>query len=252
MFSRLHNRLGTAGLVIAVIALVAALAGTAFAAAGLNSKQKKEVKKIAKQFAGKQGPAGPTGAAGAAGAPGAGGSAGPTGAAGKDGATGATGNNGSTGATGVKGPTGATGVVGVTGVTGVTGATGFSGFTATLPSGETETGAWALRYSGENQTSVSFNIPLAADITNGFTVYPGDTVPAGCDDGTAPAPSVDNPEADPGNICLFVSLFESGEGEVQALNPETFAGGTGKTGAILSFVSPAADFGAGTFAVTAP
>ena len=44
MFSKLHERLGTAGFVVAIVALVAALAGTAFAAAGLNGKQKKEVK----------------------------------------------------------------------------------------------------------------------------------------------------------------------------------------------------------------
>ena len=243
MFSRLHNRLGTAGLVIAVIALVAALAGTAFAAAGLNSKQKKEVKKIAKQFAGKQGPAGPTGAVGAAGANGAGGPAGATGP------TGAAGTNGATGPTGAKG---AVGAAGADGATGATGATGVSGFTATLPSGETETGAWALRYSGEGASAISFNIPLAADISSGSIVYPGDTAPANCDDGTAPLPSVDNPEADPGNICLFVALFESGVGDVQPVKPETFTGGAGKTGAILIFVSPGADMGLGTFAVTAP
>lgn len=69
MFSRLHNRLGTAGFVIAVVALVAAVAGTAFAATGLNSKQKKEVKKIARSVA-NPGPAGAAGAAGANGAAG--------------------------------------------------------------------------------------------------------------------------------------------------------------------------------------
>jgi hypothetical protein len=56
MISRIHSKLGTAGLVVALVALVVALTGVAFAASGLNSKQKKEVKKIAKQFAGKQGP----------------------------------------------------------------------------------------------------------------------------------------------------------------------------------------------------
>jgi hypothetical protein len=69
MFSRLHNRLGTAGFVLAIVALVAAVAGTAFAAQGLNSKQKKEVKKIARSVA-NPGPAGAAGAAGANGAAG--------------------------------------------------------------------------------------------------------------------------------------------------------------------------------------
>ena len=43
MFAKLHNRFGTAGLVVAVVALIAALAGTAIAAGGLNAKQKKEL-----------------------------------------------------------------------------------------------------------------------------------------------------------------------------------------------------------------
>lgn len=76
MYSRLHNRLGTAGFVLAIVALVAAVAGTAFAATGLNSKQKKEVKKIAKSVAGSPGA---PGAAGANGLNGAAGAAGPQG-----------------------------------------------------------------------------------------------------------------------------------------------------------------------------
>jgi len=88
MFSRIHNRLGTAGLIVAVIALVAALAGTAFAAAKLNPTQKKEVKKIAKQYAGKNG------------APGAPGPAGPKGDKGDKGDAGAKGDAGSPGANG--------------------------------------------------------------------------------------------------------------------------------------------------------
>ena len=49
MISKLHNRLGTAGFVVAIIALVAALSGGAYAAqqANLSKQQKKEVKKIA-------------------------------------------------------------------------------------------------------------------------------------------------------------------------------------------------------------
>jgi Collagen triple helix repeat (20 copies) len=94
MFSKLHERLGTAGLVIAVVALVAALAGTAFAAVGLSGQQKKEVKKIAKQFAGKPGATGPQGPVG---------TVGPQGATGKDGANGKDGQNGAPGAPGAPG-----------------------------------------------------------------------------------------------------------------------------------------------------
>lgn len=85
MFSKLQQRLGPAGLVVAVVALVAALAGTAFAAAGLNGTQKKEVKKIAKKYAGKPGATGSQGVAGSQGSPG---SAGKDGANGKDGSAG--------------------------------------------------------------------------------------------------------------------------------------------------------------------
>jgi len=87
-FSKVHNKLGTAGLVVAIVALVAALTGVAFAAAGLNSKQKKEVKNIAKQFAGKNGAPGGTGPAGPKGDQGAKGDTGEKGAKGDTGATG--------------------------------------------------------------------------------------------------------------------------------------------------------------------
>ena len=59
MIERIHQKLGTAGFVIAIVALIAALGGTALAAAKLNGTQKKEVEKIAKKYAGKPGAAGP-------------------------------------------------------------------------------------------------------------------------------------------------------------------------------------------------
>jgi hypothetical protein len=50
MLSRLHNKVGTAGLVVAIVALVAALAGSAYAAKDVLTKQeKKQVEKIAKK-----------------------------------------------------------------------------------------------------------------------------------------------------------------------------------------------------------
>ncbi len=110
MLRRLHDRLGTAGLVIAVIALVATLGGTALAAKNaLSPQQKKEVKKIAKQFAGVDGAQGPVGQTGSQGPKGDTGAKGDAGAAGADGATGAA------GAAGVAGPTGATGATGAGG-----------------------------------------------------------------------------------------------------------------------------------------
>jgi hypothetical protein len=155
MFSKLHERLGTAGLVIAVVALIAALAGTAFAASGLTGKQKKEVKKIAKKYAGKNG------------APGATGPAGPQGPAGANGNAGAKGDNGAPGQAGAAGATGATGATGkgVTGATGATGVTGENGspWTAggTLPVEATETGAWSGVAPKEEAELIAISFPIA-------------------------------------------------------------------------------------------
>lgn len=98
MISRIHSKLGTAGLVVAIVALVAALGGGAYAAQqGLNGKQKKEVKKIAKKFAGAPGATGPQGQKGDTGA---------TGPAGKDGTNGTNGTNGTDGEPGADGEPG--------------------------------------------------------------------------------------------------------------------------------------------------
>ena len=83
MLKRIHDRLGTAGLIVSVIALVLALAGGAYAAkSGLTAKQKKEVKSIATSVA-KVGPQGPKGDPGAAGSNGTNGTNGAPGASGK-------------------------------------------------------------------------------------------------------------------------------------------------------------------------
>jgi hypothetical protein len=247
MFSKLHERLGTAGLVVAVVALVAAVAGTAVAAGGLTAQQEKQVKKIAKKYAGKRGPTGP------AGAPGAQGPAGPQGVPGANGTNGKDGEDGATGATGATGKTGATGV---TGVTGTTGATGFSGFTDTLPSGKTETGTWGDAFNEQGLGVLTFAIPLAAPIptANVKRIPEGGTPPAECDNGTGAASSPANPEADPGFLCVFVTAFEAGGAISPGLiiDPGAGAPGAGRTGAVAFLESAAVDRGFGTFAVTAP
>jgi hypothetical protein len=247
MFSKLHQRLGTAGLVIAVVALVAALAGTAFAAAGLSGKQKKEVKKIAKKYAGKNGATGP---------------AGPVGPAGPQGPAGAKGDNGAPGQAGAAGATGPTGATGVTGLgsTGATGATGVTGspWTAegTLPAGSTETGAWSGVAPKEvvEQISISFPIPLASPLsffTNVKIIPAGETAPAECDNETGTAASAENPEADPGFLCIFVA---QGDAPAVTLKPgaSSTALGASTSGALLVLeggsTEPAS--GQGTFAVT--
>ena len=230
MFSRLHNRLGTAGLAIAVVALVAALAGTAFAATRLNGTQKKEVRKIAKQFAGKNGAPGANGAAGANG---------------KDGANGTNGTNGAPGAEGksveaeaaapAKCAEGGT-VFKIGGVEKGKACNGEEGpagepWTAggTLPVGSTETGAWMFSgtYGGEGQAraQIPFTLPLTAALgeskvhliqPNGKELFfnlaaspepktEEITASAACAGGSAA-----NPKATSGNLCVYVG---------KALNP---------------------------------
>jgi len=265
MFSPLRNRFGTPG-VISVIALVFAMLGGAYAAndSGEGKATASAVKKGPRGPRGprgKTGPAGPAGPQGPAGALGAKGDTGAAGANGKDGAAGAT---GATGNNGAKGATGATGATGSTGATGATGATGFSGFTATLPSGETETGAWGLQTTsaseGIGQADVSFPIPLAAPIAGASThaINIGDPVPAACDDGDSGngAPSAANPEADPGHLCVWAGRVDAVTTIVffTIKDPTSAALGASRTGALI-FVGVLNEGDVqvgGTFAVTAP
>jgi hypothetical protein len=132
MYQRIHDKLGTAGLLIAVVALIAALTGTALAALpGLNAKQKKEVKKIAKQLV----PAGPVGPAGPQGLAGQKGDTGPTGPEGKQGDQGEQGEPGEDGACSIAVPT------------------------CQLPSGATLTGVWSF-YTTESTAWVNISYPL--------------------------------------------------------------------------------------------
>jgi len=252
MLSRIHNKLGTAGLIVAVVALVAALVGSAYAASGgsFTKKQKKEIQKIAKKFAGATGPAGPAGSPGAAG------------------------KNGTNGTNGSAGPTGPT---------------GFSGFTETLPTEKTETGAWSAGAIAESEqypgpgnflhVSLPFAIPLASELDYAHThlIWPNGkekvvvitlepfsqeekevTVPA-CS-GTAAAPS-----ADPGNLCIYaknmedikntnVLVDEVPQGSAPIHNPGTEELGASVAGAMLNLfpVNETTKMEAfGTWAVTA-
>jgi hypothetical protein len=232
MLSRIHEKLGTVGFVLAVIALIAALAGTAFAAAGLNGKQKKEVKKIAKKFAGKPGPAG------------------------------AQGPKGDTGAQGPKGDTGLKGDKGERGEKGEPGEPGETGFTATLPSGETETGAWAVGPKSKTAyIPLSFNIPLEEAPANLYyvdpsgnevffnneTFLPQDTRPAENCLGSA-----EEPTAPSGAVCVYAaseSTPEPSEGFLEGFE------GSGVhlyvSGAVFNYGLLENSHGYGTWAVTA-
>jgi hypothetical protein len=223
MFSRIHEKLGTAGFVISIVALVAALSGGAYAASGgLSSKQKKEVTKIAqteaKKFAGKQGP------------PGSAGPQGPAGAAGKDGGA---------------GPTGLPGVSGEPGAPGAPGATGPAGPTETvLPSGKTEIGLWSFTNPGPTSfTTISFPLQVGAAPEVGWIGLGEPSTPE-CP-GTP-----ESPEAAPGFLCIYAAGLA---GTTKSF-PETGETIDRNAGAILEFQTEsgfAFSHGTGSWAVTA-
>jgi collagen triple helix repeat protein len=209
MLGRLHDRLGTAGMIVAVIALVAALTGSALAASGaLTGQQKKEVKKIAKKFAGKdgaQGPAGQTGAQGPKGDAGAGGADGQNGQNGLDGENGKDGKNGeSVIMTSLpKGdancPEGGTKFT-----VGEEESFACNGIGGTGPSGEIMTGAWEVQGEngyvtfGSSMTTINFHLPLEAAPTS-VVIISGASVEAEiekCGTGEAPKPVS-------GVLCLY-------------------------------------------------
>lgn len=240
MLRRLHDRLGTAGVVISVIALVAALTGTAFAASGaLTSKQKKEVTKIAKKYAGKPG------AQGAAGPQGPAGPKGDSGSAGKDGANGTNGTNGvsatTTSFSGAKGSCTAGGIEVKSASPSALVCNGQTGFIESLPSGKSLYGMWSALMGPDDPSafaSISFGIPLPGAPAVGVKLTDGEVV-AGCP-GTAAAPSADKG---------FVCFYKSGGASLQL----AFEEGT-KGGAVLAFFreavgSPQAIWG--TWAATA-
>ncbi len=282
MLERLHNQVGTAGLVVAIVALVAALGGGAYAATGGSAGGKATA-----SAKGKPGPRGKTGKTGPQGPAGPQGSAGPAGPKGDTGAAGSSGSNG-TGVTGTTVPAGqegcAAGGVKYTSASGTNvvcngknGINGTSGFTETLPGGKTETGAWALGEvsagavpSGTLNLPISFAIPLAAELTSsGCNTNPP---PVSCHThyinesgnevlnsagvemtstaclGTAAAPS-----AEPGNLCIYAGPTTA---SVKASNLSVFKAheedfGASTAGAVIRFTVAEGALSSGTWAVTA-
>ena len=234
MFSLLRNRFGIPG-VISVIALVFAMFGGAYAATNDGGGGKATASAKAKK--GPRGPKGPKGDTGAAGPQGPAGPPGPAGAAGKDGAQGPQGD---------PGPAGSEGKAG-------------SPWTAggTLPKGATETGAFGMALLFENEGgafysgSASFPIPLATSLPeeNVHAVKPSETVPA-CDDGKAPPASVAAPEADPGQMCVFLAVEPSKAFAIFKPDQPLAGPGAGRTGAY--FATEDSSVLSGTWAVTAP
>jgi hypothetical protein len=249
MFSSLRTRFGIPG-VISVFALVFAMLGGAYAAN--NSSGGGKATASAKAKKGPRGPKGATGPAGPAGPAGPQGPAGAKGDAGAAGANGANGSDGAKGATGAAGVAGATGATGATGPIGPTGPSGGGGggWSKTLPSGETETGAWMLtnlKNDPEQVWPVSWSIPLTTTDAAAIQVHVTDTDGDGTCTGTS-----HNPTAPAGSICFYISENELiNNFKVYSTNFQTEGVGTGG-----AFIYPEIDtgekFAEGSFAITAP
>jgi hypothetical protein len=216
MFSRIHDKLGTAGLVIAIVALVAALAGTAIAALpGLNSKQKKEVTKIAKKFA-------PNPVPGVAGPPGA------------PGPKGDTGTKGDTGPAGPEGPQGEKGPPGPAGPT-----------ETKLPSCQTSKGLWQFQVNGNPEAfmTISFPLRVVSPLPEPHWMGVGESPTTECP-GTA-----EEPKAAPGHLCIYAANLSaesaSFPNELGGFDPSSGWRGT------FSINESKAAFGFGSWAVTA-
>jgi len=239
MFRRHFN----ATTVVAIVALVFAMTGGAFAVSSKgNSKSPvasvaKKKKKKAKVLRGPRGPRGATGATGPAGLTG---PVGPAGAAGKNGANGKDGANGTNGTNGKDGVSvtstalskgnakckeGGSEFTAANGATTACNGKEGSPWTAsgTLPSEATEKGNWIYaaatkelpEFGGHEivRVAISFGIPLASTPT-ATVIQPGkEGEGGGCPQGS----SVTNPEAEPGNLCIFVdtnptNVFEPAPG----------------------------------------
>jgi hypothetical protein len=257
MLARIHEKLGTAGFIIAIVALVAAMSGGAYAASkGLSGKEKKEVSKIAqkeaKKFA-KAGPAGPKGDAGAAGL------AGPQGAPGTPGAQGPVGPVGPAGPVGPRGPEGLEGPQGEPGVI-------HPG--ETLPSEASETGTWAFgptAAAGEFMIPISFTVPLSEplDVTGvHYLNHAGkevkfNTATSSLEEVTSTAckGTVAAPSAEPGNLCVYTGKqFEFlAASNFSLKNSATTTEGASIAGAAFAVSAEKVNSsGFGTWAVTAP
>lgn len=262
MGRKLKGRLGAPG-VIAILALCLAVGGGGAWAAksGFKITKLSQIKpSVQKQLQGQVGPAGPQGPAGAKGDKGDTGEKGDTGSPGAPGAPGSPGTAGKSVevTTEAKGANCTQGGVKVK----VEGAAsekfvcnGLTGFTKTLPSGETETGSWAVvpGEPGEERSqsvSLQFNIPLENVIPEANVEYV--TTPTASCPGSALTPT-----AAKGHLCVYerratetVELVSIGDPSA-AENFGLPAPGAGKTGAILSVLFYKGN-AYGTWAVTAP
>ena len=218
MFQAMRRRFNATGLV-AVLALVFSMGGGAYAASRYVITSTKQISpKVLKALQGKAGASGVQGAAGPAGP------AGPQGASGGKGENGTNGTNGSNGTNGMSVTSVAASVGECTeGGTKFTSASGTSKacngkegkegspWTAggILPADQTEKGSWSIFYVStaayQMETSaISFTIPLKAEpeahyIKSGENLSAPAIIEGKCKG------NYEDPEAAPGNLCIFVS-----------------------------------------------
>lgn len=255
----LHNKLGTAGLIISCIALVFAMLGGAYAAS--SSSRHNHKGKVAK---GPRGPKGPKGDTGATGATGPAGAPGTNGTNGKDGTNGINGKSVAVGSfTGEEEEEGEVGneeepcslnggsEVEVEGSGTVHYVCNGSPWTAggTLPEGATETGTFSgisgegLPEHSSEKTSATFNVPVVP--APQFVFVPPDAeghpgTASGC-----PGVSGRVPQANSGKFCVYSVALNPGElifagATVKAFDPTSSGEGEGAapTGAVLELSCP--------------
>jgi hypothetical protein len=138
------------------------------------------------------------------------------------------------------GPTGATGSTGVTGPAGP--------FPTTLPSGKTLTGDYRTSRSTDGDyadDTQSFAFPLSSSPAVHF-IGIGATPPAECPG------SFSNPQASPGNLCVYAALGETSPTAVFIVDPESNIGpGASPRGFTVVMDAAPDSFSTGSWAVTA-
>ncbi len=265
MLQPLRNRFGIPG-AISVIALVFAMLGGAYAASdngGGNATASAKAKK------GPRGPKGPKGDTGPAGPQGPAGAKGDTGAAGSNGSNGADGTDGTDGKS-VEAEAASVGecseggtrfkVGGVTKGKACNGKKGEDGedgspwtLGGTLPSGETETGTWAINGASNtsNYEQISFTLPVDPAAGGPEPVAVTGESAEGC-------PGLDEndvPQADPGYLCVYGAALVGGP-MTKFYDPTvnfvfTPVEGAAPTGTVLVTGCEGFCISAGTWAVTA-
>jgi hypothetical protein len=247
MFSRIRKRITYANVAM-TLALVFAMSGGAYAAKHYLITSTKQISpKVLTALKGKIGTNGVNGKDGAQGPAGEKGPAGTNGTNGKDG------TNGTEGQTGAAGPAGATGATGPEGVC--------STANCVLPKGVSLKGAWGTAgiptelpgFGGlaAVYTPISFTIPFAGAPSPHVIAIGGKGTGPG--EGCPTTSNATKPEAEPGNLCIFVQSSTN----VKTFAPSDPEEGTlfaaGKTGSVLVVIAETAGKGVlakGSWAVT--